>query len=163
MPPFNGDVSQTLLYAAKSTRSRDYKSACGLLYDLLMRNTDVLAFPPVALQRPESPTTAHEQTQVQNKTGGGAGLTNLRLACLPALPTPFSSSCTMEVSQLTTAQYSNLHSYYALSFLYVSAYTLCFSSGSGAVPGPPSAAPQVPGRQVQARAQLLRLHPHHDP
>ena len=70
-PPFNGDISQSLLSAAKSTRNRDYKSACGLLYDLLMRNTDVLAFPPVALQRPESPTTVHEQTQVQNKTGGG--------------------------------------------------------------------------------------------
>ena len=57
----------------------------------------------------------------RTKLGGGASLTNLRLACLPALPTPFSSSCTMEVSQLTTAQYSNLHSYYALSFSYVSA------------------------------------------
>ena len=54
-----------------------------------MRNTDVLAFPPVALQRPESPTTAHEQTQVQNKTRvGDAGLSTCWLTCLPLKPKP---------------------------------------------------------------------------
>ncbi|GAX79159.1 hypothetical protein CEUSTIGMA_g6599.t1 [Chlamydomonas eustigma] len=63
-PPMRGAVTDALLSVAEWNRARNYKSASTAMYDLLMRNTEVLPFHPTTLQRPDSPTTPLETIQL---------------------------------------------------------------------------------------------------
>ena len=63
-PVMRGDISVVLRSVFEFAKTKDYTASTTLLYDLLLRNSEILPFNPAQLQRPESICDPNEQLQV---------------------------------------------------------------------------------------------------
>ena len=64
-PAFKGNVTEVLRSIIEFAKTKDYTASMAVLFDLLLRNTEILPLCPADLQRPESTGGDHnEQIQV---------------------------------------------------------------------------------------------------
>lgn len=63
-PVIKGDIATVLRSVFEFAKTKDYTASTSLLYDLLLRNSEILPFNPARLQRPESTVDPNEQIQV---------------------------------------------------------------------------------------------------
>lgn len=63
-PAIRGDPTQALRSIAEFSKGKDHAASMGVLFDLLLRNTETLPFPPAIMQRADSVNTPQEQVQV---------------------------------------------------------------------------------------------------
>ena len=63
-PTIKGDPTQAMRSIVDFSKAKDHAASMGVLFELLLRNTEALPFPPASLQRADSVNTPQEQVQV---------------------------------------------------------------------------------------------------
>ena len=64
-PIFLGDVTHTMCTVAEYYKTKDHRSSCTAVYELLMKNINVLCFHPASLQKPDG---SDDEGQVMTAT-----------------------------------------------------------------------------------------------